>query len=94
MSGVEVAVVFALLWWVVLFTTLPFGVRRTERPDPGTEVGAPEHAHIGRKLLATTLITGAITAAIYVAAAAGLLPVRDWLAPEQPLAGRTGEISK
>ena len=43
MSGIETAVLFFLLWWVVLFTTLPFGVRRAENPEPGIDPGAPEN---------------------------------------------------
>lgn len=82
MSAFEVVILFALVWWVVLFTTLPVGVRRTENPEPGTEAGAPEHARMGRKVLATTVITGAITALIYVLAEAGWLPLRAWLAPQ------------
>jgi predicted secreted protein len=66
---------------VVLFTMLPVGVRRTENPEPGTEAGAPEHPHLWRKALATTVITGVITTLIYVLAEAGWLPVRAWLAP-------------
>ena len=82
MSALEVLIVFVLVWWVALFTMLPVGVRRTENPEPGTEAGAPERAHMGRKALATTAIAGAVTALVYVLAEAGWLPLRAWLAPQ------------
>ena len=58
MSGIEIAVLFFLLWWVVLFTTLPFGVRRAENPQPGIDTGAPENPRLVTKALVTTGIAG------------------------------------
>jgi predicted secreted protein len=85
MSAVGVAVLFLITWWVVLFTTLPFGVRRNEDPAPGHDAGAPEKPHMATKALATTAIAGAITAAVYFAAEAGVLPLREWLSPASPI---------
>lgn len=86
MSGLEVTVIFLIMWWLVLFTTLPFGVSRQEDPEPGTEVGAPENPRLWMKALATTAITTVLTGAIYIAAENGWLPIREWLAPETPRA--------
>ena len=56
--------IYFVVWWLVLFTTLPFGVRNAEEAGeevlPGNEAGAPVKHHLGLKVLATTLITGAI----------------------------------
>ncbi len=57
------------LWWVVLFAVLPFGVRSpaetgAELPR-GADPGAPVVHHLGAKALATTLISGALFAALY-----------------------------
>lgn len=49
--------IYIVLWWVVLFAVLPWGVRRQENPEPGHDPGAPALPHIGRKVIATTLIT-------------------------------------
>jgi len=49
--------VYIVVWWVVLFSVLPWGVRRQENPEPGHDPGAPVVPHLGRKVLATTLIT-------------------------------------
>ena len=79
MSGIETAVLFFLLWWVVLFTTLPFGVRRVDNPEPGMDPGAPENPRLVTKVTVSTGIAGTLTALIYFLVNAGLLPVREWL---------------
>ena len=51
-------VLFVLIWWTVLFAVLPFGTRPVQEPDAATGWrGAPARPMIGRKMLATTLIT-------------------------------------
>ena len=60
---------FFLIWWVVLFAVLPFGVRGQHEAGeiaPGTDPGAPAIPHLGRKLVWTTLVSVAIFAACYV----------------------------
>jgi predicted secreted protein len=57
--------IYFVLWWVVLFLTLPFGVRSQHEDGagaPGTDPGAPILARMGRKLIWTTLISGVIFA--------------------------------
>ncbi len=52
--------VFFVLWWLVLFLTLPFGIRsqwEDETQSDGTDPGAPQKPNILRKFGATTLIT-------------------------------------
>ena len=57
--------VYFVIWWLVLFVTLPFGVRSQHEDGdaaPGTDPGAPILARMGSKLLMTTLISGVIFA--------------------------------
>jgi predicted secreted protein len=57
--------IYFVLWWVVLFAILPFGVRSQHEDGdgaPGTDPGAPVLARMGRKLLWTTLVSGVIFA--------------------------------
>jgi predicted secreted protein len=49
--------IYIVVWWVVLFAVLPWGVKREENPEPGHDPGAPAVTHLKRKLIATTLIT-------------------------------------
>ncbi len=58
MSGFTAFVLFALIWWTVLFAVLPFGTKPVADPDAATGWrGAPERPLMGRKLLATTVIS-------------------------------------
>ena len=55
--------IYFVLWWVVLFLTLPFGVRSQHEEGegaPGTDPGAPIMARMGRKLIWTTVISAVI----------------------------------
>tara|TARA_R110002110_G_scaffold414147_3_gene643451 strand:+ start:20611 stop:20865 length:255 start_codon:yes stop_codon:yes gene_type:complete len=57
MNPVTAVVVFIIIWWLTLFTVLPWGVRRTENPEEGHDPGAPARPLLVRKLLITTGIT-------------------------------------
>ena len=57
--------IYFVIWWIVLFLTLPFGVRSQHEEGTGaagTDPGAPVMARMGRKLLWTTLISAVIFA--------------------------------
>ena len=61
--------IFFLIWWVVLFAVLPWGIRSQHEGGeivPGTDPGAPAIPNLGRKLLWTTLVSIVIFAASYV----------------------------
>ena len=51
------AAIYLLIWFVVLFTVLPVGVRRVEDPEPGHDPGAPASPQLPRKALITTVIS-------------------------------------
>lgn len=61
MSGFLIVMVYLTIWWLVLFITLPVGIRRQENGVAGQDSGAPEKAHLGLKLLATTIVTAGVT---------------------------------
>jgi predicted secreted protein len=52
--------IYFVVWWIVLFVTLPFGVRSQHEDGegaPGTDPGAPIMARMGAKLIWTTIIS-------------------------------------
>lgn len=60
---------YVIIWLIVLFAVLPFGIRSqhesdTERP-PGTDPGAPIAPRLWLKVLWTTLISAVIFAIFY-----------------------------
>ncbi len=88
MSIAQTAVFFVITWWLVLFVTLPFGIRRLENPEPGMEPGAPEKPRLWIKAAVTTVAAAVITGAVYVAVESGWLPLREWLRPTVIIPGR------
>ena len=57
--------IYFVLWWVVLFVTLPFGVRSQHEDgegSPGSDPGAPVTTHMGLKLIWTTVLSAVIFA--------------------------------
>ena len=70
--------IYFVMWWIVLFLTLPFGVRSQHEDGEsvaGTDPGAPIASRMGRKLIWTTVISAVIFAASWLAYNAGLLNV-------------------
>ena len=62
-------VVFVVIWWVIFFMTLPFGVRgqwEDGRVAEGTDAGAPQVHGLGRKALITTAITAVLWAVVWL----------------------------
>jgi len=54
-------VLYVLIWWVVLFAVPPLGTRPVEDPDTATGWrGAPEHPHLRRKVVITTLVAAVV----------------------------------
>jgi predicted secreted protein len=61
--------IFFLIWWIVLFAVLPWGVRSQQENAevaPGTDPGAPAIPNLRRKLVWTTLVSAVVFAACYV----------------------------
>jgi predicted secreted protein len=76
--------IYFLIWWVVLFAVLPFGVRsQHEGGDiaPGTDPGAPVIPRLGWKLAWTTLVSAAIFAGCYVIYVNHLVTLEQLAAP-------------
>ena len=70
--------IYFVLWWLVLFLTLPFGVRSQHEDGEGTDgtdPGAPVITRMGAKLIWTTVISAVIFAAGLFAYNAGYLNI-------------------
>lgn len=77
MNPASAVVVFIVIWWLVMFMVLPFGVRRTENPEEGHDHGAPAHPMMWRKAAATTAITVVLFAIVYAIAEYGSVSLQD-----------------
>ncbi len=74
MGVVTAIVLYALIWWTVLFAVLPLGTNPVAEADAHTGWrGAPDKPRLGRKLMLTTLAS-----TIIWGIAVGLIE-SDWL---------------
>lgn len=76
--------IFFLIWWVVLFAVLPWGVRSQQEGGevaPGTDPGAPAMPKLGRKLVWTTLVSAVLFAGCYVIYVERLVTIEALMAP-------------
>lgn len=66
--GTALAIYF-VVWWIVLFAILPWGVKNAheagETTLEGNEPGAPVRHQMGKKALVTTVVSAIVFALIY-----------------------------
>ena len=68
MTWVSVAALYFILWWLVLFATLPFGLKTQDEDENvtlGTVSSAPKGPHILRAFVRTTIVSALILGALY-----------------------------
>jgi predicted secreted protein len=78
-------VVFVIIWWVVFFIVLPFGIRTPDEApedadvalEPGQAASAPVRPRIALKFALTTVIASALWGIYAYAVSSGLLALRD-----------------
>jgi predicted secreted protein len=68
--------VYALIWFIVLFTVLPWGVKVPDNPEPGHAPSAPINPHIGVKLIATSVVAAVIWAIVWYVMQSGWISFR------------------
>ncbi|MCZ7656994.1 MAG: DUF1467 family protein [Xanthobacteraceae bacterium] len=76
MTWTSALAIYFVLWWIVLFAVLPWGVRSQHESGevvPGSDPGAPAIPRLGAKLIWTTLVSAAVFAAGYGAYRADLV---------------------
>ncbi len=69
-------VLYACIWFVVIFTVLPWGVRAPDNPEAGHEVGAPDRPRLLLKAAVTTVISAVVWGIAYLLITSGLLSFR------------------
>ena len=70
--------IYFLIWWVMLFAVLPWGVRaQGEAGAAGTDPGAPVVPQLKAKLVWTTLVSMAVYAVCAVIYAYRLITLDD-----------------
>jgi len=70
-------VAFIVIWWLVLFAVLPWGVQRNHAPGLGEDWGAPLRHRMWLKAGVTTLIALVIWGALFAAIELNVFSFRD-----------------
>jgi len=75
--GTVIAIYF-IIWWVVLFAVMPWGIHSQQESGevaPGTDPGAPAGHVIWRKLIWTTVTSAVVFGILTVIYKENLLPL-------------------
>ncbi len=69
---------YAIIWWLVMFMVLPWGVRRIDPDDlgAGDDHGAPEKPRILLKAAITTVAAAVIFGLVYLVIVSGVISFR------------------
>jgi predicted secreted protein len=74
MATTTAIAIYFLIWWIVLFAVLPWGVRaQGEEGAPGTDPGAPRVPRLMAKLIWTTVVASVVWGACAVVYVNGLV---------------------
>ena len=68
MTWVSVVALYFILWWLVLFATLPFGLKTQDDDEDvtlGTVSSAPKGPHMLRAFVRTTIVSAIILGGFY-----------------------------
>lgn len=78
MGWISGIAVYIVIWWVVIFMVLPWGVQPIERADieKGHAPSAPVRPHMLRKVILTTLISAVLWLIAYVVISSGAISLR------------------
>ena len=56
--------IYLIIWWLVLFTVLPWGAHAPDNVEEGHASSAPDKPRLGLKMLITSVLTFVITAIV------------------------------
>ncbi len=77
MAVASALAIYFILWWVTLFAVLPWGNRSAHEAGedglPGHAASAPLKPNLGRKFIATTVISAVLFAIGYVIVSSELI---------------------
>ena len=57
MGWVTAVISYFLIWWVLLFTVLPWGVEKSDATEAGNDPGAPKNPLLKKKIIVTSIMS-------------------------------------
>ena len=76
MGWVASIFVYFLIWWVVLFAVLPWGVQVPDNPEPGHAPSSPINPHLALKFIVTTAVSAVIWVIVWYVLNSGWISLR------------------
>ena len=76
MTWVQGIVAYVVIWWVVVFAVLPFGIRPVEEGDIGHAAGAPANPRLWFKAGVTTVIAAVLWLGLFLLVNSDLVSFR------------------
>jgi predicted secreted protein len=67
---------YVVIWWIVIFAVLPFGVRPADEGEIGHDAGAPANPRLGLKAAITSVVAGILWLLVHWAVTTGLIDFR------------------
>jgi predicted secreted protein len=79
MGWVTGIAVYVVIWWIVIFMVLPWGVQTIGLEDivKGHASSAPKRPRLLRKMAATTVVAAVLWTAFYLIAESGAISFRE-----------------
>jgi predicted secreted protein len=77
MGWITAAAVYLVIWWIVIFAVLPWGMKAIDRNDNGFDPGAPQNPRIVRKVVITTIVATIIWGVFVLVANSNLITFRE-----------------
>ncbi|MGF1641862.1 MAG: DUF1467 family protein [Rhodospirillales bacterium] len=70
--------VYVVIWWVVIFMVLPWGVKTLDDADiaKGHAASAPKRPHLALKMAATTVVAAVAWVIVYLIVDSGVVSFR------------------
>jgi len=75
MSVSSAIAIYFIIWWIVLFAVLPWGIRTQQEEGvvvPGSEPSAPARMRFLKLIVANSIVAGIVFAAFYALLHSGL----------------------
>ena len=76
-------IIYVMIWWIVFFSVLPFGIESNKEVFKesleGSDAGAPKNTNIAKKFIITTIITSIIFTMIYYLVSNNFINLRNLL---------------
>ena len=76
MTWVQGIVAYVVIWWVVIFAVLPFGIRPAEEGDIGHAAGAPANPRLWFKAGVTTVVAAVLWVGLFLLVKSDLVSFR------------------